>query len=162
MSSSNCSRKGGEGKNLMGLWQDKNEPTSEPITRISVYIDVTAPLVISECFTERWLVSANCRRPPTNQCLPSPSQSISNNINQMSPVQPSGRITRNHGMLYGRRLAVHENIKHCDGSIVLLPITAKTIAVLPVVAHKPIQFIPTPFPQSDFERLHSYLTYCVL
>ena len=126
---------------------------------ISLYIDYTSPLALDEMTNPRWTVNPNCYRPPDNQC---PKSNWKWKNHQTRPVEQSGRITKEHGLLYGRRLAVYENIKYCASSIVLLPLSANTCTLLPVIWHKPIQFLEWPVTDTVFNKLAREKTYCMI
>ena len=134
-----------------------NESVHQPIL---LYIDYTSPLALDETTTHsRWTVSPSCYRPPDNQC---PKSNWRWKNHQTRPVSRCGTITEEHGLLYGRRLAVYENIKYCSSSIVLLPLSVNTCALLPVIWHKPIQFLNCPVSDEAFNTLANGKTYCMI
>ena len=130
-------------------------------SQITVCPDVTSELVVNECTQKRWRISEYARRPPSSQCLHSQSGQLLQWIAQISPVLRSGYIT-SRGLLYGRQLALYESVQKCSNVIVLLPLNTATLALVPIVTHKPIQFVYFPISTEIFTSLDPKLTYCIL
>ena len=129
--------------------------------QITVCPDVTSKLVVNECTKKRWRISEHARRPHSSQCLHSRSGQLHQWVAQIPPVLRSGYITTD-GLLYGRRLALYESVRNCSNVIVMLPLNTATLALVPVVMHKPIQFMYFPISTEIFTSLDPNLTYCIL